>query len=99
MGSINKRLPKGDFNTPPDDSFIENLDTFIDSPMLDPVLPKDKKKATWINGTSKNRLDYILYSSGLICDTGVSAQITQIDDTTITDKMSDHAFLIGGIAY
>ena len=89
----------GDFNTPPDDSFIENLDTFIDSPMLDPVLPKDKKKATWINGTSKNRLDYILYSSGLICDTGVSAQITQIDDTTITDKMSDHAFLIGGIAY
>ena len=67
--------------------------------MLDPVVKEDKNKVTWINQGSKNRLDYILYSQGMLCDTGVAAKVTEIDDTTITDKMSDHAMLIGGVRY
>ena len=35
----------------------------------------------------------------MLCDTGVAAKVTEIDDTTITDKMSDHAMLIGGVRY
>lgn len=95
-----KFIALGDFNTTPDDTFIEGLAyTFINRPMADPVLKNDKNKVTWINGDSRNRLDYILYSNGMICDTGFSAKITEIDNTTIKDKMSDHALLIGGVAY
>lgn len=95
-----KFIALGDFNTVPDDSFIEGLAyTHINRPMLDPVVKEDKNKVTWINQGSKNRLDYILYSQGMLCDTGVAAKVTEIDDTTITDKMSDHAMLIGGVRY
>lgn len=95
-----KFIALGDFNTVPDDSFIEALAyTYIDKPMIDPVLASDKNKITWKNLGSKNRLDYILYSRGMLCDTEMSAKITKIDDTTITSKMSDHAVLVGGVVY
>lgn len=95
-----KYIALGDFNTAPNDSFIKALAyTYINRPMIDPVAASDKNKITWKNHGSKNRLDYILYSQGMLCDTGMSAKITKIDDTTITGKMSDHAVLVGGVVY
>lgn len=94
-----KFIVLGDFNTTPDDPFIEQLAYSWNSPMIDSVEVKDRNKLTWKNLDSKNRLDYILYSKGMLYDTGLSAKITTIDETTISDKMSDHAMLVGGILY
>lgn len=95
-----KFIALGDFNTVPEDSFINDLAyTYINRPMIDTVAKEDKNKITWNNQGAKNRLDYILYSQGMLCDTGLSAKITTIDDTTIVEKLSDHAILIGGLVY
>lgn len=88
----------GDYNTVPEDSFIDSLAySYIDRPMIDAVKPMDKNKVTWRNNGCANRLDYILYNQGLLCDTGFSAKITIVDDYPIIAKFSDHAALIGGI--
>ena len=34
----------------------------------------------------------------MLCNTGVSAQFTMIDDSTILSELSDHATLVGGIS-
>lgn len=95
-----KFIALGDFNTVPEDPFIDGLAyTYVNRSMIDAVSKEDKNKITWLNQGSKNRLDYILYSQGMLCDTGLSAKLTQIDDSTITNKMSDHAILVGGVSY
>lgn len=94
-----KLVVLGDFNTLPDDRFIESLAYAYDRPMIDAVKDHDKKTATWRNfatGT-KSRLDYILYSTGMLRNTGVSAKFTKVDDATILNDLSDHAIIVGGI--
>lgn len=94
-----KLIVLGDFNTVPDDKFIESLVYSYDRPMVDAVKKHDKNTATWrdLVTKTKNRLDYILYSTGMFCDTGVCAKFTLIDETTIFQGLSDHAILVGGI--
>ncbi|MBD5495751.1 MAG: hypothetical protein HDR12_15655 [Lachnospiraceae bacterium] len=91
----------GDYNSHPEDPFIEFLAYNDDKPMMDAIKPADKNKVTWYNNVikSKNRLDYIFYSLSMLKNTGLSAKFTIIDDTTITAKMSDHVALIGGVSY
>lgn len=95
-----KLIVLGDFNTLPDDRFIETLAYAYDRPMIDTVKDHDKKTATWRNFATrtKSRLDYIFYSTGMLCNTGVSAKFTMVDDTTILNELSDHAILVGGIS-
>jgi len=87
----------GDFNTTPEDEFIESLAYTYDRTMIDRV--EDKNKITWKNQETlaKNRLDYILYSTGMLYNTYVKAEKTEIDDNTIAQKLSDHALIIGRI--
>lgn len=95
-----KLVVLGDFNTAPDDRFIESLAYAYDRPMIDAVKDHDKKTATWrdFSTRTKSRLDYILYSTGMLCNTGVSAKFTMVDDSTILNELSDHAILVGGIS-
>lgn len=95
-----KLIILGDFNTLPDDRFIETLAYTYDRPMIDAVKDHDKKIATWRDFATrtKSRLDYILYSTGMLCNTGVSAKFTMVDDCTILNELSDHAILVGGIS-
>lgn len=95
-----KLIVLGDFNALPDDRFIETLAYAYDRPMIDAVKDYDKKTATWRDFATrtKSRLDYIFYSTGMLCNTGVSAQFTMIDDSTILSELSDHATLVGGIS-
>lgn len=95
-----KLIVLGDFNATPDTDFIESLAyTNINRSMIDAVKPYNKNVYTWkdYETKTKNRLDYIFYSTGMLCDTGVSAKFTLTDDTTIQQELSDHAILIGGI--
>lgn len=94
-----KLIVLGDFNAVPDDGFIKSLAYAYDRPMIDAVRDQDKNTATWRDFASKtkNRLDYILYSVGMLCNTGVSAKFTQVDDSTIFQALSDHAILVGGV--
>lgn len=89
----------GDFNSTPESDLIETLAYSYDKPMIDAVKPCNKNVYTWRDYATKakNRLDYILYSAGMLCDTGVGAKFTIIDDNTILQNLSDHAILIGGI--
>lgn len=95
-----KLIVLGDFNTLPDDRFIETLVYTYDRPMIDTVKEHDKKTATWRNFATrtKSRLDYIFYSTGMLCNTGVSTKFTMVDDSTILNELSDHAILVGGIS-
>lgn len=90
-----KLIVLGDFNALPDDRFIESLAYT----MIDAVKDNDKKTATWRDFATrtKSRLDYILYSIGMLYNTGVSTKFTMIDDSTILKELSDHAILVGGI--
>jgi len=92
-----KFMVMGDFNTTPEDEFIESLAYTYDRTMIDRV--EDKNKITWKNQETlaKNRLDYILYSTGMLYNTYVKAEKTEIDDNTIAQKLSDHALIIGRI--
>lgn len=81
----------GDLNSVPNDSFIDALAYTDGSPMID---KQNKNTATW----GDKRLDYILYSRGMLSNTGVSIKSTMIDNTTISEKLSDHTILIGGIS-
>jgi exonuclease III len=95
-----KLIMLGDFNAIPDSEFIESLAyTYINRPMIDAVKPQFKNSYTWkdYKTNAKSRLDYILYSAGMLCNTCVSAKFTIIDDTTILQELSDHAVVIGGI--
>lgn len=94
-----KLIILGDFNTLPDDEFVDSLVYSYDRPMVDAVKDHDKNTATWRNFATKtkSRLDYIFYSAGMLCDTGVSAKFTLVDKTTIIQELSDHALLVGGI--
>lgn len=95
-----KFLILGDLNATPDAKFIESLVyTNINRSMVDAVKPHNKYAYTWkdYKTNTRKRLDYILYSRGMLCDTGVSAKFTLTDDTSIQQKLSDHAILIGGI--
>lgn len=95
-----KFIALGDFNTVPEDPFINGLAyTYVNRPMIDAVEKEDKNKITWLNQDSQNRLDYIFYSRGMLNDTGLSAKFTQIDDSSIINQMSDHAILFGGVVY
>ena len=94
-----KLIVLGDFNALPDDRFIESLAYAYDRPLINAVKDHGKKIATWRNfatGT-KSRLDYIFYSTGMLCNTGVSAKDTMVDDSTILKELSDHAVLVGRI--
>ena len=95
-----KLIVLGDFNAVPDDTFIESLAYSYDRPMIDSVKNHDKNTATWRDfiTKTKSRLDYILYSTGMLRNTGVSAKFTLVDETTIFQELSDHAILVGGIA-
>ena len=95
-----KLIVLGDFNALPDDRFIKSLVYAYDKPMIDAVKDNDKKTATWRDFATKtkSRLDYILYSTGMLCNTGVSAKFTMVDDSTILNELSDHAILVGGIS-
>lgn len=97
--SVLKLVLLGDFNAIPESDFINSLAYEYDSSMIDAIRPQDKNTVTWRDNVTKsqNRLDYILYSTGMLGDTGVSAKIAQIDDQTIQQKLSDHAIIIGGI--
>lgn len=94
-----KLIVLGDFNALPDDRFIESLAYAYDKPMIDAVKDHDKKTATWRDFATRttSRSDYIFYSAGMLCDTGVSAKFTMVDDSTILKELSDHAILVGGI--
>lgn len=95
-----KLIVLGDFNATPESEFIESLAyTNINRSMIDAVKQYNKNVYTWENHETKtqSRLDYILYSTGMLCDTGMSAKFTLVDDTTILQELSDHAALIGGI--
>jgi endonuclease/exonuclease/phosphatase family metal-dependent hydrolase len=90
----------GDFNALPDSEFIDSLAyMYNNKSMVDAVKPCFKNTYTWKNykTNTKNRLDYILYSTGMLCNTGVSAKVTITDDTSILNKLSDHCIVIGGI--
>lgn len=94
-----KLIVLGDFNALPDDRFIESLAYAYDRPMIDAVKDHDKKIATWRNFATrtKSRLDYIFYSTGMLCNTGVNAKCTMVDDSTIFKELSDHVILVGEI--
>ena len=94
-----KLIILGDFNALPNDTFIDSLAYAYNRPMIDPVKKQDKDTPTWrdFSTGARSRIDYILYSTGLF-NTGVSAKLTMIDDSTISNKLSDHALLIGGIS-
>ena len=87
----------GDFNATPESDFIHSIAYANDRTMLDAVKPYNRNTMTWKNHVtnSTSRLDYILYSAGMFCDTGVSVKNTQIDEQTILQDLSDHALLIG----
>lgn len=90
----------GDFNTlPVEGDFIDSLAYSYDRTMIDAVLPAEKNIITWhnLNTNAKNRLDYILYSVGMLTNTGVKAKFTTVDYYPIHNKFSDHALLIGGV--
>ena len=55
---------------------------------------------TWKNELvhAESRLDYILYSLGMLNDTGISVK-TLIDSTTISQRLSDHAMLFGELIF
>lgn len=91
----------GDFNALPDSDFLHSLAYTCQRPMIDAVKLCDKDTYTWKSRVTeaKNRLDYILYSAGMLCDTGITAKATAIDDTTIRQELSDHAAIIGKIAF
>ena len=94
-----KLIVLGDFNSTPNSEFIKLLAYTHDRPMIDAVKEDDKYTTTWKNSsnTGQNRLDYILYSTGMLCDTGVRAKFTCIDENTIHQNLSDHALLVGGL--
>ena len=88
----------GDFNTLPGDAFLQELvETYINRPMIDAIADTDKNTPTWISANGSNRLDYLLYSIGMLCDTGIRAKRTIVDDTPISQNMSDHVLLVGGL--
>ena len=94
-----KLVVLGDLNTLPDDKFMESLAYAYNSPMIDAVKYHDKETATWRNNATrtKSRLDYILYSTGMLYNTGLGIRHTMLDDTTILNDLSDHAIIVGGI--
>ena len=94
-----KLIILGDLNALPNTRFIESLAYAYDRPMIDAVKAHDKKTATWRDFATrtKSRLDYILYSTGMLCNTGVSAKFTRVDNSTVLKELSDHAILVGGI--
>lgn len=95
-----KLIILGDFNATPESDFITSIAyTHYNRPMVDAVRPENKNVMTWRSNetNSEGRLDYILYSLGMLCDTGVKAKFTQIDDHAIQQGLSDHCMLIGGI--
>lgn len=95
-----KLIIMGDFNASEKSDFIEALAyTSMNRPMVDAVKPCERNVYTWRDCATKTkkRIDFILYSAGMLCDTGVSAKLTQTDDRTIRDKLSDHVILVGGI--
>lgn len=89
----------GDLNSTETDPFIKGLVYDFNRPMLDATKKEDMEKPTWVNYYlgSKNRLDYIFYSNGMLNNTGVSANYTEVDRSIITDRKSDHCALFGGI--
>lgn len=93
-----KLIVLGDLNSSPEDIFIKSLAHSYKSPMVE-TASKNRNNATWndlATGTEK-KLDYILYSKGMLCNTGVRAKLTDIDNSVISENLSDHAMLIGGI--
>lgn len=94
-----KLVVMGDLNTLPDDKFMESLAYAYNRPMIDAVKDHDKETATWRNNATrtKSRLDYILYSTGMLYNTGLCVKLTKVDDTTILNGLSDHAIIVGGI--
>ena len=74
--------------------------TSIDRQMLDATRKPDINKSTWFKEYygNENRLDYILYSVGMLNNTGVVADLTVADDFVIKARYYDHALLIWGIA-
>ena len=91
----------GDFNTLPEDEFIDSLVYSYDRPMLDAVKKHEQNISTWKNPVTQmqSRLDYIFYSNGMLSNTGLSAKVTEIDDSTIAQGLSDHAVLYGGLSF
>ena len=89
----------GDYNVVPDDTFIKSLAYSYDRPMIDAVKDCDKHAPTWRDrfAKTKNRVDYVLYSTGMFCNREVSAKFTLVDETTIFQELSDHAMLVGGL--
>ncbi len=87
----------GDLNANSQDELIQNLVYSYNSPMLEVLDVAEKPQITWANSQvgGKDKLDYILYSKGLLRNTGIRARRTEIDDTTILEGLSDHAMLIG----
>lgn len=87
-----------DLNTSPDDPFMQNLVYSYGSPMLDAVKEEYRYISTWNNKGATNRIDYILYSRGMISErSGAKVRFTEVDDSPITEKTSDHCILVGGI--
>ncbi len=66
-----KLIVLGDFNASTEDKFIKSLAYTYNRPMIDAVKDHDKNAATWKNFATKtkSRLDYILYSIGMLCVT------------------------------
>lgn len=95
-----KLIVMGDLNSSPDSDFITSMAyTFYNRPMIDAVGPNSKEMITWRDNATKleSRIDYILYSLGMLCDAGVRAKYTQIDEQTIQQELSDHCMLIGSL--
>ena len=91
-----------DMNMSYEDPYIQKLAYSYDSPMLDAVKECDRTKITWNNRHLKgrNRIDYIMYSRAIISERGgLKAKYTVVDDTPITQKTSDHCYLVGGLVF
>lgn len=84
----------GDTNCSPDDNFIVSLANNYQQPMIEPV---KENKITWNNSevNSKECLDHIFYSMGMMASDAINIHYTDVLEQTICEEMSDHACIRG----
>lgn len=89
----------GDVNSTPKSDFMQTLVYSNYMPSFMDALEYESTY-TWKNELvhAESRLDYILYSLGMLNDTGISVK-TLIDSTTISQRLSDHAMLFGELIF
>lgn len=87
-----------DANASPESLFIQRLSGTINPPLFNAMRIGDRNLPTWKNPKYKNKhIDYIFYGVGCVMAPVIDVYYNDIIDSSISEKISDHAIIRGKI--